>query len=345
MNEVYYQRDYSERLRVGLVGIGHHAYRTLLATLHYLPVELVAIAYKSNEKRATDTAREFGCRLYSSTEEMYAQEKLDAVFLCVSPQLHPLLIEEAFRAGVHVWVEKPPSMRAEDIERLIDRRGDRYVVVGFKKAFMPVVDKAKEIVESGDYGNLRTMLAVYPMTIPSAGEEVLDRREFTNWLGNGVHPLSFLIAIGGNVQSIIANTSESGHGVCILFFENGVIGNFHLASGPHPIESYSLFGDSWHCRITDNRRLELHRSYGPTDTSSFLPAGFDTGTTVWEAQNCLATIENYSIFTQGIYSEMRYFCDCVLEGREPQRGNLEFALQVMRVYEAGLVSHGRLVNL
>ena len=42
---------------------------------------------------------------------------------------------------------------------------------------------------------------------------------------------------------------------------------------------------------------------------------------------------------------MRYFCDCVLEGRAPRRGNLEFALEVMRVYEAALLSHGSLVRL
>ena len=33
---------------------------------------------------------------------------------------------------------------------------------------------------------------------------------------------------------------------------------------------------------------------------------------------------------------MRYFCDCILEQRAAERGSLEFALEVMKVYEAGL---------
>ena len=97
--------------------------------------------------------------------------------------------------------------------------------------------------------------------------------------------------------------------------------------------------------ITNNIRLALHRSYGPTDTDTFLPPGNDTGALVWEAQNVRATIENNSLFTQGIYAEMRYFCDCILEERAAERGSLEFALEVMKVYEAGLLSNGQTVSI
>ena len=38
---------------------------------------------------------------------------------------------------------------------------------------------------------------------------------------------------------------------------------------------------------------------------------------------------------------MRYFCDCILEGKPAEQGSLEFALEVMKVYEAGLRSEGK----
>ncbi len=342
---MYFQREYPRRLKVGMVGIGKHSYRTLFSTLHHLPVQLEAIAARSDEERARVTAAEHGCRYYMSAAEMYAKEKLDAVFVCVGPETHPDLVCEAMDAGLHVWLEKPPAMRASGVTRMIGRRGDRVVVVGFKKAFMPVVDKAMEIVASPRYGKLQSMLAVYPMTIPADGQKVLESGEFVNWLANGVHPLSFLMAIGGKVDSITAHTNSSGHGVFVLNFASGVIGTFHLASGPHPMEAYSLYGEGWHCDITNNTRLALHRGYGPTNTHTFVPEGFDTGALVWEAQNCLATIENANLFTQGIYAEMKYFCDCVLEGRPAQRGSLEFALELMKVYEAGLVSGGRRISI
>src|SRR5690606_12575715 len=136
---------------------------------------------------------------YASAEEMYASEQLDAVFLCVSPAHHPALAKQAFEAGVHVWMEKPAAMRAYEVEELLEKRGDLVAVVGFKKAFMPSTAKAIEIVNSAEYGNLKSMLAVYPMTIPENGREVLEGRHYVNLLANGVHPLSMLMAVGGEV--------------------------------------------------------------------------------------------------------------------------------------------------
>ncbi|MBV7336136.1 Gfo/Idh/MocA family oxidoreductase [Chloroflexi bacterium TSY] len=341
----YYQRGFERRIRVGMVGIGDHTYRNLLPALHYLPVELVALSAHRNEARAKLTAKEYGCHWYMSPADMYGAEDLEAVFICVSPELHPELVCQAFDAGLHVWLEKPPAMRVAGVEQMIQHRGDRICVVGFKKAFMPVVDKALEIVGSNDYGDLRSILGVYPMSVPKNGEAVLEEGLHITWLENGVHPLSFLIAIGGAVETITVHTGSTGHGVAVLAFKSGVVGTFHLASGPLSMESYSLFGETWYCTINNNTKLSLYRDYGPKGTHTFMPAGFDTGAIVWEAQNSFATIENKNLFTQGMYAEMRYFCDCILEDRAAARGSLEFALEVMKVYEAGLRSNGQAVPI
>jgi len=66
---------------------------------------------------------------------------------------------------------------------------------------------------------------------------------------------------------------------------------------------------------------------------------------VWEPSNCLATLENKALFTQGMYAEMMYFCDCVLKNVPPEMGTLEFSLELMKVYEAGLLSGGRTMHI
>jgi hypothetical protein len=40
-----------------------------------------------------------------------------------------------------------------------------------------------------------------------------------------------------------------------------------------------------------------------------------------------------------------YFCRCVLAGKKPELGTLEFALEMMKVYEAGLISDGKAVRI
>ena len=59
----------------------------------------------------------------------------------------------------------------------------------------------------------------------------------------------------------------------------------------------------------------------------------------------LSTLENKALFTQGIYQEMRHFCDCVLDEKPATKGTLEFARELMRVYEAALLSTGNRITL
>ena len=94
-----YQREFERRLNVGVVGVGSHAYRNILPTLHFLPVRLVALC-DLNLDLARRTAAEYGvAACYTSAAEMYRHENLDAVFLCVSARHHPQLACEGARCG------------------------------------------------------------------------------------------------------------------------------------------------------------------------------------------------------------------------------------------------------
>lgn len=340
-----YQREFEKKLKVGIVGIGSHAYRNLLPTMNYLPVSLEAIC-DTNLPLAQKTAAQYGVKqCFDNAVEMYRSAGLDAVFLCVSPVYHPQLACDALDAGLHVWMEKPPARRASEIEEIIRHRKDKVAVVGFKKAFTPATQKAIEIFSTKEFGPLRSILAVYPMTIPENGEAVLQDGSIPNWLRNGCHPLSLCMAVGGKVKAVTLHRAPHGDGICVLEFANGVIGNFHLAAGNNkgqPIERYSFFADECHLVIDNGLRVTLQRgipfNYGRNTT--YLPEGIDSGAIVWEPQNREGTLENKALFTQGIYNEMDYFCRQALLGEPAQKGSLEFTLEVMKVYEAGLLSKG-----
>lgn len=341
-----YQREFATPINVGVIGIGSHCYRNVLPALNYLPVRLKAVCNRDATVGGV-TAAQYGCRHYRTPAEMYDAEEIDAVFICVSPQMHPQLMIEALDAGKHVWVEKPIAMRADAVREIMAHRGDRVVVAGYKKAFAPATRKAVEIVNSPKYGELQSVLAVYPMTIPSDGAAQLDSPQVSNWLNNGVHPLSFLQAVGGRVASVTALCNASGHGVLTLQFANGAIGNLHLASGPSPrFERYAVFGKHWHLEI-DNARVTLQRGipFAYKETMNYAPAGDDSGAVVWEPSNCLATLENKALFTQGIVFAMMHYCDCIRAQRRPDQGTLEESLELMRIYEAGLMSDGKTIYL
>ena len=88
-----YQREFEKKLNVAIVGVGSHAYRNILPIMTYLPVSLRAVC-DIDLKRAQVTAAQYGAKaFYGNAGEMYQNEELDAVFLCVSMRwvlrLHP----------------------------------------------------------------------------------------------------------------------------------------------------------------------------------------------------------------------------------------------------------------
>ena len=342
-----YQREFERRLRVGFVGVGSHAYRNLLPALTHLPVELVAVC-DVNADLAARTARQYTAgRFYTDAAAMYAAEKLEAVFVSVSPQLHPELVCAALAAGLDVWLEKPPAIRADGVERMLAARGDRAVVVGFKKAFMPATQKVRELIAGEDGGALWTMLGEYGQKLPADGRAALESGE-TSGCWDLCHPLSMMLEVGGEVGAVTAHRGRLGGAACILEFASGALGNLHLLDdtpGGTPRERYSFTGRDCLATIDNCRTVTLHRGKGfdYARGTTYAPEGLDSGALVWEPQNSTATLENQALFTQGIYGEMRHFCDCVLEGRRPETGSAEFALHLMRVYEALLVSGGRRV--
>lgn len=347
-----YRREYQERLRIGLVGVGSHAYRNVLPALHYLPVTLAALCDR-DEELARRTAEEYGdIPVFADAEKMYSEIDLDAVLICAGPRQHPTLAVQALSAGLHVWMEKPPGMFPSDVEQILAAAGDRTVGVGFKKAYMPAIGKARELIALPEFGDLRSILAVYPMTIARDGAGVLARGEFTNWLANGCHPLSAMLELGGSVRTVrtLRGPGDDAVGSVQLEFANGCAGTFFLAGGApfgYAVERYELFGDRRSITIENSARVSYHRGmpFDYANQRDFTGPGTDTGSVVWEAEHRLATLENTGLFLQGMFNELFEFCNAAMSGRGVRTGDLRFALEVMRVYEAALLSDGDAVPI
>mgnify|MGYP005888814591 FL=1 len=163
---------------------------------------------------------------------------------------------------------------------------------------MPAVTKAREVIQSEKYGNLESMLAVYPMKMPQNWTEVMQKGLRTDWLNNGCHSLSVMLATGGSVQSVVSIQNSVGHGANIIKFKNGAIGTFFLASGPQPIEEYHFYSQKWHLHIDDSNKVTLQRGipFVYKRTTSFTAPGDDCGAVVWKVQNCKASLDNQAAF-------------------------------------------------
>ena len=342
-----YQRDFEKKLRVGVVGLGGHAYRNVLPTLHYLPVDLAALCDVDAERLARTEAEYRTGAAITDAGEMFQQADMDAVLLCTGPRSHPALALPAFAAGLDVWMEKPPAMRATQVEALLAARGDRVCAVGFKKAYMPAARKARELLALPGFGTLQSMLGVYRVTIPRDGARWLEAAAEPPFLSVGCHPLSLMIACGGPVNAVttLRGPGEEAAAIVALHFATGAIGNLHLAAGSPELlaaERYDFYGQGQVISIENSTRVAYHRGvpFSYETQLEFATPGLERGSVVWEPSNAQGTLENTSFVVQGMVAELRDFCDAVMERRQPTIGTLEFALQVMQVYEAAMLSQG-----
>lgn len=344
-----YQLEATNPVRIGVVGVGSHCYRNILPTLTYLPVRLIAVADVEIE-RAAAVGRQYNAKAYASAAAMYEAEKLDAVMICVSAKLHPQLAIEAFRAGLHVWMEKPAAMRASAVEEMLAARGDRFCVVSYKKAFMPATRKAKELLALDGNAPIRSLLGVYPLSLPEDGPAALDENRKSAWLSNGCHPLGLMLELGGPVEAVTTHRSKHDGGAVILHHENGAIGNLHLPKGApntQPCERYLVAAGNRSIEIENSRRVIYQRGidFSYTHGTSFAQGDTGTGAVVWEAQDGLNSPETMSVVTQGIHGALDHFIAAVAQGERPTICELEFTLALTRVWEAVLLSQGQTIAI
>jgi len=155
-------------LRVGIAGFGFMGQTHYKCWKAVKGAEVVAICdvnpnIVEDTKRAvgnigdTEQAIDFSSlQIYTDFEEMLESGELDAVSITLPTSLHAEFSIKALASGVNVFCEKPMALNVEDCERMIAEAGDsgKVLQIGHCVRFWPEYAKAKEIVDSGDYGRV-----------------------------------------------------------------------------------------------------------------------------------------------------------------------------------------------
>ncbi len=144
-----------------------------------------------------------------------------------------------------MFVEKPPAMRAEEMDELvrIAAERDRVLMPGHLLLYHPAVVKLKELVSSGELGDI---LCVYGNRVNLG---IVRSNENALW-SLGVHDLSVILhLLDEDPELATAQGSWSIHeGVqdvvfCFLRFPSGKIAHMHLSwLDPHKMRKMTVVG-------------------------------------------------------------------------------------------------------
>lgn len=226
-------------LKVAIIGLGDISKIHIPAIQDSKKAELVATCDIDESLKDTVPAVPF----YTDYEEMLEKESLDCVHICLPHHLHYPATKAFVEKGVHVIQEKPLARNAEEgmfLTELEEKYKDVKICISFQNRFNETFIKLKELVDSGEYGEVKGIKGLVTWFRPKSYYDEKPWRGTFRQSGGGVminqaiHTLDLMQIIGGEIDTIrgsIDNLFEYGYDVedtatANIQFTNGATGLF-----------------------------------------------------------------------------------------------------------------------
>lgn len=342
-------------LRLGVAGIGSIAgdYIGLIADGRVRGLELAALCSR-NEKHIQAVSERYALQAAAFTDygEMLTSGAVDAVLICTPHGLHPSMARQALEAGLHVLVEKPVGIFADEVEELLGilrERPDLVCGVLYNRRASQAYHYAHDLVQGGELGELvRATWIITNLYRTDAYYASGSWRGTWKEEGGGLlmtqasHQLDLMQWICGMPASVLARCSTVDRPIQVeneaelfLTFPNGAHGHFlasaHECPGTNLLE---VCGTRGRVSIRDDSRVEILRL--AEDERAFAracPSPFEKVPGTVETLNFddsdnkvqqAATIEN---FVRAV------------RGETPIQCNLEEGLRSLQIIHGAYLSH------
>lgn len=220
-NETAYSGRKVPELNIGLIGTGLMAKSHTMGYLNAAPVfgslpvrPKLSVICDESEELARQGAEAFGFERWSTDwRAMVEDPSIDVIDIVTPNFLHKEMALTALTAGKHIYCEKPLAVNAEDAREMYEaaEKAGVHTLVGFNYLFNPAVSLARDLIASGELGELRTFTgsfvldAVADPDIPFTWR--FDRElAGAGALGDvGAHTIAMARKLVGNIESVCSN--------------------------------------------------------------------------------------------------------------------------------------------
>jgi predicted dehydrogenase len=316
-------------VRIGVAGLGYWG-PNLARNFDRLPgVELAWLCDESDEQVGRQAASFPGASTTTSLDELLADRALDAIVLATPVATHAPLARRVLEAGKHCFVEKPLGQSVDEAEQVVAaaHEAGRVLMVGHLLEYHPGVELLKELIDSGELGDVRYLYS------NRLNLGMLRSEENALW-SLGAHDVSVILRLAGEEPYECRAVGESymQEGIedvvfCYLRFPSGLGAHMHLSwLDPHKERRFTVVGSRKMATFDD---MELERKLTVYDK------GFDES---WSSYGEYIA-RSGDIFSPRVPNdeplriECRHFVERVRDGAEPRSGG-EAGLRVVRVLEA-----------
>jgi predicted dehydrogenase len=138
-----------DQIRVAFIGAGalaNNVHYPTLARMEDVAIVAVADLDPARLAKTADTYRIPG--RYADYRQMFARERIDAVYAILPPQPLKAIALDVIRAGKHLFLEKPAGMNSRETRELAAaaRAAGIRSAVGCNRRYCPVLRRAHELV-------------------------------------------------------------------------------------------------------------------------------------------------------------------------------------------------------
>ena len=283
----------------GILGTGNIAHKFARALMLLDNAHLYAVGSR-DIARAEEFAAGFGfTKHFGSYEEMLADPGVEVVYIA-SPHTHYLVHTLlALRNGKHVICEKPMSVTAAEVSRMVDeaRKNNLFLMEALWPPFQPSYLKADEILRSGKMGRLLHMRGKFAFVAPYDPE----LRTYNLALGGGalldisIYPVMDILRYLGEPENIVATSLFAPTGAdestaMIFRFSDGRMAEAYCSfatAGGVSTEFYCEKGNLILTRGRDRNQHLVIEVQGDVDDRIFTPPAQGYQYEAAEVMNCL----------------------------------------------------------
>ncbi len=314
------------KTNVGVIGVGSMGYNHVRIYSELENAQLIAI---SDMVRGTldNVSKEFNTIGYVDYDNILQIEDIEAVNVCVPTVFHHEVAMRAIEAGKHVLVEKPIASKLSEAEEMINAAKDAGVklATGHVERFNPAVKVAKELIDSGEIGDIVTAdakrLGPYPPRIRDVGvatDLAIHDIDIFNYLFESKADTVF-----ANMSSRLKNCEFEDHAEIMTKYKNGI---------------FSILETNW---LTPYKKRQLNI----TGVDGIITVDYGNQTVTLFKEN--DHVENVKVENvEPLKEELRSFINSVQNDTKPEVTG-EDGYEALRIVNAAMTSSNdkRLVYL
>lgn len=320
-------------LKVGVIGCGYWGPNLIRNFIQLNGSDVVRVADLDQDRLKHMQNLYTGIQTTTDYKEIILDPEIDIVAVATPVKTHFTFGKEALMAKKHVFIEKPIAASVSQIEELIDlaQKNKRKLMVGHTFEYTAAVRKMKEIIDSGDLGE------IYYISSQRLNLGLFQQDINVLW-DLAPHDISIILyLLGCEPESVSAigsshvNPAIEDVAILTMRFPNNLIAFIQTSwLDPDKIRKMTIVGSKKMMVYDDVQPTEKIRIY---DKGVELPQHYDTFAEFHYSYKYGDIIIPKIEGGEPIRTELKHFIDCINNDKAPISDGAS-GLRVIKILEA-----------